>query len=477
MNKSLPRVVISAAHKSAGKTTITVGLCAALAEKGLAVQPFKKGPDFIDPMWLSAAAGRDCRNLDNFMFGWDELLRSFRTHAAKADISLVEGNKGLHDSMEADGEGSAANLARRLNAPVIMVLDAAGTTRGIAPLLLGYKMFEPDINIAGVILNKVGNARHEAKLRAVIDKYCGIQILGAVRKSPEMEILERHLGLIPVKEDENLQTLVHNIKRQVAFSVDIDKVIAIASTAAPMEIEAAAPSPVPSPIARIGVMMDRAFTFYYPENLEALQMAGAELIPVDAMKDNRLPGRLDALYIGGGFPETNMEELEFNAALRRDIKDAIEDGLPVHAECGGLIYLSRGVTYNGKTAEMVGALSCDVVIRHKPKGHGYMTLEPTGLNPWLSAGAGIRAHEFHYGEVVNNAHTQYAFRVTRGAGIDGKHDGIVYKNVTAGFAHLHALGTPLWARDFVNFAARTGFSLKRRVPAISGNILQPHKLF
>ena len=470
MKNSLPRAVISAAHKSAGKTTITVGLCAAIAEKGLAVQPFKKGPDFIDPMWLTAAAGRDCRNLDNFMFGWDELLASFHTHAAKADISLIEGNKGLHDSMETDGEGSAANLARRLDAPVIMVLDAAGTTRGIAPLLLGYKMFEPDINIAGVILNKVGNARHESKLRAVIDKYCGIPILGAVRKNPEMEILERHLGLIPVKEDESLQTLVHNIKRQVAFSVDIDKVIAIARSAAPMDTVAAAkPSPLPAPVVRIGVVMDRAFTFYYPENLEALRMAGAELIPVNAMKDSRLPDRLDALYIGGGFPETNMEELEFNAGLRGDIKDAIEAGLPVHAECGGLIYLSRGVTFNGKTAEMVGALSCNVVIRNKPKGHGYMTLEPTGKSPWLPAGGVIRAHEFHYGEVVNNAHTDFAFRVTRGAGIDGKHDGIVYKNVIAGFAHLHALGCPQWARDFVNFAARTGFSLKRRAFATSGN--------
>ncbi len=470
MNKHLPRAVISAAHKSAGKTTISVGLCAAIAENGLTVQPFKKGPDFIDPMWLTAAAGRDCRNLDNFMFGWDELLGSFHTHAARADISLIEGNKGLHDSMEADGEGSAANLARRLNAPVIMVMDAAGTTRGIAPLLLGYKMFEPDINIAGVILNKVGNARHEAKLRAVIDKYCGIPILGAVRKNSEMEILERHLGLIPVKENKNLQRLVHNIKRQVAFSVDIDKVIAIARAAAPMETGAPAdPAPFPAPIARIGVMMDRAFTFYYPENLEALRMAGAELIPLDATKDNRLPERLDALYIGGGFPETNMEELEFNAGLRGNIKEAIENGLPVHAECGGLIYLSRGVTCNGQTAAMVGALSCDVVIRHTPKGHGYMTLEPTGNGPWFKAGAEIRAHEFHYGEVVNNAHSAYAFRVTRGAGIDGKHDGIVYKNVIAGFAHLHALGCPRWARDFVNFAARTGFSRKRRAAATSGN--------
>jgi len=458
MKKNLPRVVISATHKSAGKTTTTVGLCAAMAKRGLKVQPFKKGPDFIDPMWLSAAAGRECHNLDNFMFGWDTLDAVFHRHAGVADISLIEGNKGLHDSLEMSGEGSAANLARRLDAPVILVLDASGTTRGIAPLLLGYKNFEPDIRIAGVILNKVGNARHEGKLRAVIEKYCGVEILGAIRKTGEMEILERHLGLVPIKENKDLPALVDTIQRQVAYAVDIDKVIAIANSAPAMDADDARyPSPPPARV-RIGVMMDQAFTFYYPENLEGLRMAGAELVPVNAIDDHRLPDRLDALYIGGGFPETLMEELESNASLRSEIKEAVERGLPVHAECGGLIYLSRSVSYQGGSARMAGVLDCDVVIRNKPKGHGYMTLEPTGNSRWMRQPGEVRAHEFHYGEVVNLGHADFAYRVARGTGINGKYDGIVYKNVLASFAHLHHLGCPSWAAEFVSFAEKTAFS-------------------
>lgn len=463
MKIPLPRAVVSATHKSAGKTTITLGLCAAIAQRGLAVQPFKKGPDYIDPMWLSAAAGRDCRNLDNFMFGWDGLIGSFARHAAGADISFIEGNKGLHDSADARGEGSAANLARRLNAPVILILDAAGTTRGIAPLLLGYRMFEPDVNIAGVILNKVGNARHEAKLRSVIDAYCDVPVVGAVRKNAEMEILERHLGLVPAKESEGLMDLIDNIRRQVAFAVDIDKVIAIAKGAPAFD----APEPpsavraAPSPSVKIGVMMDRAFTFYYPENLEALRDAGAELVQLDAAKTTRLPEGLDALYIGGGFPEVRMDELELNAGLRRDIRDAVENGMPVHAECGGLIYLSRSVTFKGKTAAMAGALDCRVVIRNKPKGHGYMTLESTGASPWFPAGVTVRAHEFHYGEALDSTHGEFAFRVARGAGVNGKFDGIVHKNVTASFAHIHHLACPRWAGDFVDFARRVSFGKSR----------------
>lgn len=464
MEKRLPRVLISATHKSAGKTTITAGLCAALAEKGLKIQPFKKGPDYIDPMWLSAASGRACRNLDHFMFGWDALTASFARNAAGADISIIEGNKGLHDSVDMDGEGSAANLARRLKTPVVLVLDAGGTTRGIAPLLLGYKMFEPDIDIAGVILNKVGSARHESKLRSVIQKYCDVPIIGAVRKNAEMEILERHLGLVPVKENKGLEHLIDNIRRQVAFAVDLDRIVKIANRAPALEISenaAAAPLAAPSPAVRIGIMMDRAFTFYYPENLEALRAAGAELVPVDATRDAHLPERLDGLYIGGGFPEVLMGELESNTSLRMEVRGVIEEGMPVHAECGGLIYLGKSVTFEGKTAAMAGALDCRVIIRKKPKGHGYMTLRPTGKSAWLPVGPEVRAHEFHYGEVVALGNTSFAWQVERGAGIDGKNDGIVYKNVTASFAHIHHLGYPQWADDFVNFARKTAFGTKR----------------
>ncbi|MBI3581705.1 MAG: hydrogenobyrinic acid a,c-diamide synthase (glutamine-hydrolyzing) [Nitrospinae bacterium] len=467
--RDFPRLVVSATHKSAGKTTVAAGLLAALSSRGLKAQPFKKGPDFIDPMWLSAASGLQCRNLDNFMFGWDKLEALFRRVALSADVSIIEGNKGLHDSADVEGEGSVANLARRLKAPVVMVLDASGTTRGIAPLLLGYKAFEPDVNIAGVILNKVGSARHESKLRAVIEKYCGVEILGSIRRTDEMEILERHLGLVPIKEDESLSSMLDSLRRHVSYALDLDRVLAIASSAPPMEAEPPSPPTKAAPRrVRLGVVMDRAFTFYYPENLEALEAAGAELVKVDAITTKRLPDGLDALYIGGGFPEMFMAQLEANEGLKDGIRLAVEDGMPVHGECGGLIYLSKSVSHKGRRAAMIGALDCDVVIREKPKGHGYMVVEPTGKSPWMNNAAQIRAHEFHYGEVVNLRHAEFAFRVARGTGINGRDDGIVYKNVTASFAHLHHLACPYWAADFVAFAERTAFgkSAGRKGPPV-----------
>ncbi len=470
MKIAVPRLVVSATHKSAGKTTVAAGLLAALAARGLKAQPFKKGPDFIDPMWLSAASGLQCRNLDNFMFGWEKLEALFRRVASSADVSIIEGNKGLHDSADVEGEGSVANLARRLKAPVVMVLDASGTTRGIAPLLLGYKAFEPDVNIAGVILNKVGNARHESKLRAVIEKYCGVEILGSIRRTGEMEILERHLGLVPIKEDESLSSMLDSLRRHVSYALDLDRMLAIASSAPPMEppLPARPLTRAASPRVRIGVVMDRAFTFYYPENIEALEAAGADLVTVDAIKTKKLPDALDALYIGGGFPEMFMAELEANDGLKAGIRTAVEDGMPIHAECGGLIYLSKSVEHKGRRAEMVGALDCDVVIRERPKGHGYMVVEPTGKSPWMKNPAQIRAHEFHYGEVVNLRHSDFAFRVARGTGINGRDDGIVHKNVTASFAHLHHLACSEWAADFVAFAERTAFgkSAGRKGPRV-----------
>lgn len=459
MIKEIPRVVISATHKSSGKTVVSIGLCAALADKGLKVQPFKKGPDYIDPGWLSTAAGRECHNLDNFIMGWNGIDKLFKRHAAVADINIIEGNKGLFDSVETDGEGSTANLARHLKAPVILVVDSSRITRGIAPILIGYKTFEPDINIAGVILNKVSNTRHESKLRAVIERYCDIEILGCLSRSADMEVLERHLGLIPLKEDMGLYPTISDITKEIAESVNLQRVMEIASSAPTMEMDKIKEPSFPAPTVKIGVVRDQAFSFYYPENLEALRLAGARLVPVNALRDTRLPGDVDALYIGGGFPETLMKKLEMNESLRDDIRLAIEKGLPVHAECGGLIYLAKSVSWNGKSAKMVGALDCEVVIEKKPKGHGYMTVTATGNSPWIKGNEEIRAHEFHYGKVVNSSHSIFAFNVLRGTGIDGNNDGIVYKNVTASFAHFHHIGFPTWAEAFVSFAKKIRFSV------------------
>ena len=456
------RVVISATHKSSGKTVITLGLAAAFAEKGLKVQPFKKGPDYIDPMWLSSAAGRQCRNLDYFMLGWENINSVFHKHSEGADISLIEGNKGLYDAIELEGEGSTSNLARRLQAPVILAIDASRITRGIAPLILGYKQFEPDVKIAGVILNKVKSGRQEQKLRAVVERYCDVEILGCIRKTSDMELLERHLGLIPVDEDEGLKPFINNIRMQISYSVDLDKVMEIASSAPELESPLFPEVCLPETKVRLGVVRDHAFTFYYPENLEALREAGAELVPIDAILDEKLPGSIDGLYIGGGFPEVLMEKLAINKSLRNEVRAAIENGMPVHAECGGLIYLAKNVSWNGKSAEMVGALDCDVVIRKKPKGHGYMVLEPTGNAPYSFGSEKIHAHEFHYGDVVNLENAKFAYNVRRGTGVDGKHDGIVYKNVLASFAHLHHLGCPNWAKEFVSHLEKTAFAKNNR---------------
>ncbi len=473
-----PRAVISATHKSSGKTVITLGLAAALAEKGLKVQPFKKGPDYIDPMWLSSAAGRQCRNLDSFMLGWENIHSVFHKHSEDADISLIEGNKGLYDAIEVEGEGSTSNLARKLQAPVILIIDANRITRGVAPLILGYKQFEPDVKIAGVILNKINSGRQEQKLRDVINRYCDVEILGCIRKTSDMELVERHLGLIPVEEDDTLKPFINNIRMQVSYSVDLDKVMEIASGAPELESHRPPETALPEPTVRLGVVRDHAFTFYYPENLEALREAGAELLPIDAIRDEKLPESLDGLYIGGGFPEVLMEKLETNNSLRSDIRSAAENGMPVHAECGGLLYLAKKVSWKGRSAEMAGVLDCDVVIRKKPRGHGYMVLETTGKAPYGFGNEKIHAHEFHYGDVVNLKNAEFAYNVLRGTGVDGKHDGIVYKNVLASFAHLHHLGCPDWAKGFVSYLEKVAYSkISRRIMESTEGALENNKLF
>jgi len=464
------RLLISAAHKSSGKTTLSIGLCAALHQRGLAVQPFKKGPDFIDPMWLSLATGRDCHNLDFFLMGREEILRTFTSRSQGADISLIEGNKGLYDGLSLDGSNSNAALATLLQTPVVLVIDARGMTRGIAPLILGYQAFDKNIRIAGVILNQLGGSRHEAKLRAVIEHYTDIPVLGAVHRDDRLTIVERHLGLVPSNEAAEARAKIDAIASLVAVSVDLDRLLAIAS-----DVPALPPSPPPplpqageggeplrasraDPI-RLGIARDAAFAFYYPGDLEALRAAGAELVPINTLHDKKLP-EVDALLIGGGFPEVFMTQLEANSSLRHQIRLAIETGLPAYAECGGLMYLARSLSWNGKRCEMAGVIPGDVVMHDRPMGRGYVILRETGRGLWPATATGqapaeIRAHEFHYSTLENLApDTVYAYEVLRGTGIDGKHDGIVHKNLFACYAHLRDLENNHWARRFVEFVRK-----------------------
>ncbi len=446
-----PRFLISAAHKSSGKTVISTGLAAALAARGCKLASFKKGPDYIDPMWLGAAAGGPCYNLDFNVQGRDEIREFFARHAAGATLSLIEANKGLFDGVAADGSDSNAALARLLGLPVVLVIDTGGMTRGIAPLLQGYVGFDADVNIAGVILNKVGGPRHEAKLRAAVAEYTDLPVIGAVHKDPALEIGERHLGLTTPSETGGLAEMISRIGAIIGESVDLEALEAIAATA-PSLPAPPAPSPTRTPDLRIAIARDRAFGFYYPDDLGAFAEAGATLVPFDTMRDAALPERVDGLFIGGGFPEMFIPELAANTRLVADIAAKIEQGLPTYAECGGLMYLSRLIRNGDVSGNMVGVVPGDAVLHTRPQGRGYTSFTDLPAHPWGMPGARRPAHEFHYARLENTAHgLTFAREVNRGHGIDGRHDGIVAHNMLAGFVHLRATRADPWVARFVDF--------------------------
>ena len=457
----MAQLFISAAHKSSGKTTLSIGLCAAFAQRGKNIQPFKKGPDYIDPMWLSRAAGKSCYNLDFYTQSHNEILNTFGRYADQADISIIEGNKGLYDGLDLEGSNSNAALASLLHSPVILVIDAQGMTRGIAPLILGYQAFAKDINIAGVILNQLGGSRHEAKLRAVIEHYTDVPVVGAVHRDPVLNIQERHLGLIPSNEAAAVEQQISAVADIVARQVNLDQLHDIANSAVtpayPAQTETIPPAAKPAADVRIGIAQDTAFGFYYPDDLQAFAAAGAELVSIDTLHDTRLP-EIDGLFIGGGFPETQMQALEANTSLREDIRTAIEAGLPVYAECGGLMYLSRSLQWKDRSCEMVGALPMNTRMNPRPQGRGYVQLANTENTLWGDMPAGgevISAHEFHYSSAENlEKDTQFAYRVLRGHGVNGSYDGIIHHNVLANYSHMRNMENNPWVSRFVDFVRR-----------------------
>jgi len=425
------------------------------------VQPFKKGPDYIDPLWLGRAAGRGCRNLDFFLSPDDEIREEF-AHGKDADVCLVEGNKGLYDGLALDGSNSNAALARLLDLPVILVLDTRGQTRGIAPLILGYQAFDPQVRIAGVILNRLGGSRHEAKLRAVIEHYTHVPVLGAVHENEHLAVVERHLGLMPANEAAEAEKTIAAIAAQVSRQVDLDRLLEITASSTPLGEPTHSVRVKPSKI-RLAIARDAAFGFYYTDDLEALMAAGAELIPFDTLKDACLPP-CDALFIGGGFPESFLDELSANESLRLDIRQAIESGLPTYAECGGLMYLAESISWQGKTRPMVGVIPGEILMHPKPVGRGYVLIEPTADHPWshhanaeFSSPAGLRtpvhAHEFHYSEIRGLPNdTRFAYTMKRGHGVDGTHDGILRHNLVASYTHLRNTTGCRWPALFLDFA-------------------------
>ncbi len=469
----MSRIFISAALKSSGKTTVSIGLCAALKQRGLVVQSFKKGPDYIDPYWLAQATGRHCYNLDFYTMERGEILSLMHSKTDDADISLIEGNKGLYDGLDLDGSNSNAALATLTSTPVILVLNARGMTRGIAPLILGYQAFDKNVSIKGVILNRLGGSRHEAKLRSVIEHYTDVSVVGAIHNDDRFDIDERHLGLVPGHEDSFSTKKIELLADAITDQVNLDAVLTIANQASELpsvEIRTKTKASKQDKDIKLGLVRCSAFGFYYPDDLLALQDAGAELIEIDPCHQTELPD-IDALFIGGGFPETHMNELEANKNLRTAIKSAIDNGLPCYAECGGLMYLARSIEWNHdnyrEIRQMVGCINADIIMEKTPQGRGYVQLEETENSPWptlkSSGGSGtdgdtikrpvISAHEFHYSRFKSiDKNVQFAYSVKRGTGINGKSDGYIYKNLLACYTHQRNTWNNPWAQRFINFA-------------------------
>lgn len=453
-----PRLVTAALRGGAGKTLVSIGLAAALRMQGLAVGVFKKGPDYIDAGWLGLAAGDACYNLDSYLFDAETVLRSFVSRSANRDLSLVEGNRGLFDGVDAAGSFSTAELAKLLHAPVVLILDATKVTRTAAALVMGCQGLDPQMDLKAVILNRVAGSRHEQVLRESVETATGIPVVGSIRKLQLRDFPQRHLGLLPLQEHPGAMDFVGHAARLAEESVDLTRIRAVAASAPPLPVDGRSLFPDMAQVdgdqrVRIGIVRDSAFQFYYPENLEALQRRGAELVEVSALDQSELP-QVDALYIGGGFPETHASRLAENRSFRESLLAEVRNGLPVYAECGGLMYLSRNLCVDANTYPMVGVFPIDTVLERKPQGLGYIRVEVAADNPFYPRGAILTGHEFHYSTVrgLDETGVASAFRVLRGHGADGVRDGMCALNVLGTYVHLHALGEPLWAEGITRKA-------------------------
>jgi cobyrinic acid a,c-diamide synthase len=472
---SYPRLVIAGLRGGSGKTTVSLGLITAWRRKGLDVAAYKKGPDYIDAGWLSSAAGRPCYNLDPFLIGREKLITSFREHFGGADCAVIEGNRGLYDGMDSAGTYSTAELAKTLKAPVLLILDCTKTTRTAAAMVLGMKKFDRRVKICGVVLNRIAGTRHEKIVRESIETYCGVPVFGAIPKLRSDFLSERHMGLTPFQEHPEVEK-AFSFAADIALKyIDLAGIREVAEGAGgsgggramirgtkgekgesdkgPMSLLHAR---LPSPDVTIGIIRDSAFQFYYPENFEELEKRGARLIELSALTERKLP-EIDALYIGGGFPETHAVVLARNTSFRRSVREAVEKGLPVYAECGGLMYLGSALRIDNRTYPMAGIFPVVFGLEKKPQAHGYTVVEIRRRNPFYARGIVLKGHEFHYSRVIDYRHktgVTFAFEMKRGQGLIEGRDGICYKNVLATYTHLHAYGAPQWADGLLQRAGR-----------------------
>ena len=455
--RQIPRLVIGGTTSGVGKTTIAAGLMAALTRRGLRVQPYKVGPDYIDPSYHAAATGRPSRNLDAWMLPEATVIELFARSSERADIALVEGVMGLFDGLSGlDEAGSTAQMAKLLRAPVLLVLDVSRTARSAAAMALGYARLDPGLRLAGVILNRVGGTRHREWTKEAIEGLTGLPVLGALPDARELELPERHLGLIPVAEQASLEVFLDGLTLLIERYLDLDRLIALASSAPPLPLRSATlfARETPTSAVRIAVARDEAFSFYYADGLDLLAAAGAELVRFSPLRDQALPEGVQGLYLGGGFPELFANQLAANEALRREILEAAHDGMPIYAECGGLMYLAEAIVdFDGKSFPMAGAVPGRAVMERGRLRIGYVEVEPLRENILAGPGTRLRGHEFHYAHWEISGPSSPAYRILNQ---DGRQEGYVRDNLLATFVHLHLATDPRLADRFVASCARYG---------------------
>jgi len=444
-----PRIVVAGTHSGAGKTTIASGLMAALVNRGLRVAPFKVGPDFIDPSYHALAAGRPGRNLDAFLSGPDLIGPLFAHGARRADVAIVEGVMGLFDGKSGGGElASTAHVAKLLDAPVVLVVDGSAMARSAAAMVHGYATFDPELNVAGVVLNRVGSATHERMLRDALAPL-GIPVLGVLRRDAAVSTPDRHLGLVPAAERrKEAQESIDALGIIVARSLDLDAAMRLASSAGSLRAEPwspEAPEEERTPGVRVSVAAGPSFSFLYEENVELMEGAGAEVIHFDPTSDRDLPDGTDALYLGGGFPEAYSDALSANEPMKESVARFAGGGRPVVAECGGLLYLAREL--DGKP--MCGVLDASARMTDRLT-LGYREARATHDSPLAEENASVRGHEFHYSAVEPGAGENPAWDLA-GRGAEGFMAGAVH----ASYLHTHWAATPGLPRRLLRTAKRT----------------------
>jgi len=435
-----PRIVIAGTQSGVGKTTVAIGLMAALSKKGYQVYPYKVGPDYIDPGFHALITGNSSRNLDSYLLGEEGVKESFLHSATKADISIIEGVMGLFDGKQGQQDkGSTADIAKILDAPVILVLDVKKMAQSAAAIAYGYKNFDSKLNIVGVILNNVGSDRHYRMVKEAIEAEVGLKVLGYLPRQKELSLPERHLGLVPTAESEELREFISKLVKLITEYIDLEELISLSKDVPNIELK-------PRRLfiknnkykVTLGVAYDQAFNFYYQDNFDILEGLGAKLKFFSPIKDKEVP-EVDGLYIGGGFPESFLLELSENRSMKESIYQQVKAGLPIYAECGGLMYLTEGINnFDGTFFSMVGAIPVQVKMENRLQAMGYVKAVATKDNLLLKAGQEVKGHEFHYSKLINLIEDDnYAYQLFGGKGADGRYEGVAVNNLLASYLHLH----------------------------------------